>query len=94
MGMYYYLDAKVLIISSDGTVPLMSLGYVCAPSGPWRKHADLYNPGNSSVIIREYQNEAIFNTYDFRGGNKASDHVDILGNWEMTVSLFMLKKYL
>ena len=72
---------------SDGTVPLLSLGYMCAPSGAWQKHADLYNPGRSPVIPREYQNEISPSKLDVRGGYKASDHIDILGNWEMTVSI-------
>lgn len=72
---------------SDGTVPLLSLGYMCAPSGGWQKHANLYNPGHSPVVLREYENEISISKLDVRGGYKASDHIDILGNWEMTVSI-------
>ncbi|GAB5591379.1 phospholipid:diacylglycerol acyltransferase [Umbelopsis nana] len=74
----------------DGTVPLLSLGYMCAPSGGWVKHADLYNPGRSPVIAKEYMNEISDNALDVRGGSKASDHVNLLGNWEMTMDLLRI----
>lgn len=71
---------------------MLSLGYMCAPSGGWRKHADLYNPGHSPVVLREYKHEVSTSKLDVRGGYKAADHIDILGNWEMTVSLRKEKK--
>ncbi|KAI8638539.1 Lecithin:cholesterol acyltransferase-domain-containing protein [Parasitella parasitica] len=80
------IETGIRFSDGDGTVPLLSLGYMCSPSGAWTKHADLYNPGHSPVILREYMNEASISKLDVRGGCKASDHVDILGNWEMTVS--------
>lgn len=58
---------------------------MCAPSGGWRKYADLYNPGHSPVVLREYKHEVSSSKLDVRGGYKAADHIDILGNWEMTV---------
>lgn len=58
---------------------MLSLGYMCAPSGGWVKHADLYNPGRSPVIAKEYMNEISDNALDVRGGSKASDHVNLLG---------------
>lgn len=66
-------------------MPILSLGYMCAPSGGWRKHADLYNPGHSPVVLREYMNEESESRLDVRGGRKAGDHVDILGNWDLMV---------
>ncbi|KAI9319796.1 Lecithin:cholesterol/phospholipid:diacylglycerol acyltransferase [Dichotomocladium elegans] len=74
----------------DGTVPLLSLGYMCAPSGGWRKHADLYNPSHIPVVVREYKNEVSESSFDVRGGKKAGDHVDILGNWEMVTDILRL----
>jgi phospholipid:diacylglycerol acyltransferase len=68
-----------LLRKRDGTVPLLSLGYMCAPSGGWNKYADLYNPGHSPVITREYQHEVSDSALDVRGGSKASDHVNLLG---------------
>ena len=70
----------------DGTVPALSLGYMCAPSGGWTKHADLYNPAHIPVVLKEYKHEESESKLDVRGGRKAGDHVDILGNWEMIVS--------
>lgn len=72
--------------NSDGTVPVLSLGIMCSPSGGWTKYADLYNPGHSPVILKEYAHEQSDSKLDVRGGSRAGDHVDILGNWEMTVS--------
>ncbi|CAO3653233.1 unnamed protein product [Mucor hiemalis] len=84
------IETGIRFSDGDGTVPLLSLGYMCAPSGGWRKHADLYNPGHSPVIIREYENEVSPSKLDVRGGYKASDHIDILGNWEMTLDLLQI----
>ncbi|KAI8984782.1 Lecithin:cholesterol acyltransferase-domain-containing protein [Mycotypha africana] len=80
------IETGIRFSDGDGTVPLLSLGYMCAPSGGWRKHAELYNPGHSEVILREYKHEQSPSKLDVRGGYKAADHIDILGNWEMTVS--------
>lgn len=52
---------------------------MCAPSGGWTKYADLYNPGHSPVIAREYPHEVSDSALDVRGGSKASDHVNLLG---------------
>lgn len=65
---------------------------MCAPSGGWNKYAHLYNPGKSPVILREYKNEVSPSKLDVRGGYKAGDHIDILGNWEMTVGFLFLKR--
>ncbi|GAN06724.1 phospholipid/diacylglycerol acyltransferase [Mucor ambiguus] len=100
-GPHLYIDANVndpiqrietgiRFSDGDGTVPLLSLGYMCSPSGAWTKHADLYNPGHSPVVLREYMNEVSVSKLDVRGGYKASDHVDILGNWEMTLDLLQI----
>ncbi|KAI9330807.1 Lecithin:cholesterol acyltransferase-domain-containing protein [Pilaira anomala] len=84
------IETGIRFSDGDGTVPLLSLGYMCAPSGGWQKHADLYNPGRSPIIPREYQNEVSPSKLDVRGGYKASDHIDILGNWEMTLDLLQI----
>ncbi|KAI8377935.1 Lecithin:cholesterol acyltransferase-domain-containing protein [Radiomyces spectabilis] len=83
------VETGVRFSEGDGTVPLLSLGYMCAPSGGWTKHADLYNPGHSPVILKEYQDESE-GMLNVRGGSKASNHVDILGNWEMTLDLLRI----
>ncbi|OZJ01602.1 hypothetical protein BZG36_05278 [Bifiguratus adelaidae] len=72
----------------DGTVPLLSNGFMCV-SG-WTDHAALYNPGGVSIITKEYLHEPSESALDLRGGNKNADHVDILGNWEMTEDLLKI----
>ncbi|KNC50302.1 Phospholipid:diacylglycerol acyltransferase [Thecamonas trahens ATCC 50062] len=58
----------------DGTVPLISLGLMCADL--WRR--DEYNPGKMPVVTREY--EHVNAPFDPRGGPGTADHVDLLGN--------------
>jgi Lecithin:cholesterol acyltransferase len=41
----------IKLTDGDGTVPLVSLGYTCMSA--W-KHGTVYNPGNVTVITREY----------------------------------------
>ena len=63
---------------------------MCEPkNGGWTKHADLYNPAHIPVVLKEYKHEESESKLDVRGGRKAGDHVDILGNWEMIVSIFL-----
>ncbi|KAI8380476.1 Lecithin:cholesterol acyltransferase-domain-containing protein [Choanephora cucurbitarum] len=84
------VETGVRFSDGDGTVPLLSLGYMCAPSGGWTKYADLYNPGHSPVVLREYPNELSDSKLEVRGGSKTGDHVDILGNWEMTLDILQI----
>jgi phospholipid:diacylglycerol acyltransferase len=66
----------------DGSVPLLSLGYMCA--GPWRDHNSGLNPSGSEVIIREYKHRTEFAVEDpMRKGPNSSEHVDVLGNHDM-----------
>lgn len=44
----------------------------------------LYNPAGIKVITREFQHQ-VGPALDLRGGEKTADHVDILGNYELTV---------
>lgn len=64
----------------------MSNGYMCAPSGGWTKHADLYNPGHSQVIGREYQDVETKQPAKNRGAPTTAKHVEILGNTHLLVS--------
>ncbi|KAI7867181.1 Lecithin:cholesterol acyltransferase-domain-containing protein [Spinellus fusiger] len=84
------VETGVRFGEGDGTVPLLSLGYMCTPSGGWTQHADLYNPSHSPVKIREYLHEQPESKLDVRGGSKAGDHVDILGNWDMTLDILKI----
>jgi phospholipid:diacylglycerol acyltransferase len=61
---------------------------MCAPkNGAWTKHRDLYNPGHSPIKTKEYVHEESDGKLNVRGGTKTADHVDILGNWDMTVGI-------
>lgn len=55
----------------------------------------LYNPAKIKVITREFEHE-LATALDLRGGGKTADHVDILGNYALTVKcslkFFQVKK--
>ncbi|KAG0244780.1 hypothetical protein BGW41_006338 [Actinomortierella wolfii] len=70
----------------DGTVPLLSMGYMCVDG--WKK--ELYNPSNMPVITREYTHQLSASPVDIRGGKRTADHVDILGNFEVTKDLLAI----
>lgn len=57
----------------DGSVPLLSLGYVCADA--WQRKDSGLNPSKSKVYTREYKHKSEFNVDDpMRGGPASSDH--------------------
>jgi phospholipid:diacylglycerol acyltransferase len=68
----------VLFGDGDGTVPLVSLGYLCVKG--WRDGRLGLNPGGGGVVVREFSHAK---ASGFRGSGKAADHVDILGNHEV-----------
>ncbi|CAO3645287.1 unnamed protein product [Cunninghamella echinulata] len=75
----------------DGTVPLLSLGYMCSPkNGAWTKYRDLYNPGHSPVTVKEYLHEPSDSKLNIRGGGESSDHVDILGHVKMILDILQI----
>ena len=67
----------VRLTDGDGTVPLLSLGYMCARG--WRGDGRLYNPSGSRVVTREYRHVPGSGSVPTRG-ERSADHVDILGN--------------
>eukprot|EP00741_Cyanophora_paradoxa_P014681 tig00020816_g14159.t1 len=67
------LSYGVLSGDGDGTVPLVSLGFVCRRA--WRTPA--LNPAGIPVTTKEYTD------LDVRSGPLAAAHVDILGNREL-----------
>ncbi|CAG8545945.1 21111_t:CDS:10 [Rhizophagus irregularis] len=69
----------------DGTVPLLSLGYMCVKG--WKN--PLYNPAGIKVITREFQHQ-VGPPLDLRGGENTADHVDILGNYELTKDILKI----
>ncbi|OWY90570.1 hypothetical protein PHMEG_00041248, partial [Phytophthora megakarya] len=71
-----YVKDGLRYSDGDGTVPLVSLGLMCA-SG-WRN--EKFNPGGVDVRVREYRHNPVSMLYDPRGGPPTADHVDIMGN--------------
>lgn len=71
----------VRMTDGDASVPLLSLGYMCVQG--WQS-SDL-NPSGLQVVTREYMHRQEFLVDDpMRSGPKSADHVDILGNVDMT----------
>eukprot|EP00727_Mastigamoeba_balamuthi_P014135 m51a1_g9344 putative phospholipid:diacylglycerol acyltransferase (608) ;mRNA; f:74168-76142 len=69
----------------DGTVPLMSLGYMCTRG--WRRPE--LNPAGAKTFTREYKHDPTPGL-DIRGGPKTADHVDILGNTDVLRDLIAI----
>ena len=76
------VERGVTSVDGDGSIPLVSLGYMCA-SG-WRRDASL-NPGRAKVTIREYPHRALPLAWGggIQEGKFSGDHVNIMGNHEM-----------
>jgi phospholipid:diacylglycerol acyltransferase len=70
----------VKYVDGDASVPLLSLGYMCADA--WRRKDSGLNPSKAKIVTREYKHRGEFSV-DMRGGPYSSDHVDILGNIDM-----------
>lgn len=77
----------VLHTEGDGTVPLLSLGFMCRHG--WDKLGHL-NPSKIEVITKEFEHEPSISLVDLRGGPKTGDHVDILGNYELTLDILKI----
>ncbi|KAJ1819799.1 phospholipid:diacylglycerol acyltransferase [Coemansia sp. RSA 2675] len=80
------VDIGIVHGEGDGTVPLLSLGYMCA-SG-WRK--PLYNPHGVRIVTREFAHSPLAAFKDIRGGAGASDHINILGNHDVTADMLRI----
>ncbi|KAJ1657558.1 phospholipid:diacylglycerol acyltransferase [Dispira simplex] len=79
-------DTGIRIGDGDGTVPLLSLGYMCVNG--WQQ--DRYNPAQMPIITREYRHNPTHIIKGLRGGRETADHVDILGNYQLTVDLLRI----
>ncbi|KAL2868345.1 phospholipid:diacylglycerol acyltransferase [Aspergillus lucknowensis] len=66
-------DRGVLMGEGDGTVNLLSTGYMCAKG--W--HINRYNPSGIKIKVFEMPHEP--DRFSPRGGPNTGDHVDILG---------------
>lgn len=67
------VDHGVIMGEGDGTVNLLSTGYMCNKG--W--HMERYNPAGVKVTVVEMPHEP--ERFNPRGGPKTADHVDILG---------------
>mmetsp|Transcript_24159 Transcript_24159/g.39860 ORF Transcript_24159/g.39860 Transcript_24159/m.39860 type:complete len:688 (-) Transcript_24159:13-2076(-) len=72
------ITSGVRFSDGDGSVPLLSLGYMCQKfAEPRSKH----NPSGIKVFTRERKHDAEISLTDpGRGGPRSGEHVDILGN--------------
>lgn len=87
------LAMGVRTVHGDGTVPLLSLGYMCAKG--WRSKR--WNPHDIKVLIREFPHikqslleDARYGIQETMRGPTSSDHVDIMGNHEMIKDLVLI----
>jgi phospholipid:diacylglycerol acyltransferase len=67
------VDHGVVMGEGDGTVNLLSMGYMCNKGWKIRR----YNPANVKITVVEMEHEP--DRFNPRGGPKTADHVDILG---------------
>ncbi|KAI0150604.1 Lecithin:cholesterol/phospholipid:diacylglycerol acyltransferase [Xylariaceae sp. FL1272] len=67
------VDHGVVMGEGDGTVSLLSSGYMCSKG--W--HMKRYNPAGAKITVVEMLHEP--ERFNPRGGPKSADHVDILG---------------
>lgn len=67
------VDHGVRMGEGDGTVNLLSTGYMC--NRGWRLKR--YNPAQTQITVVEMPHEP--DRFSPRGGPKTADHVDILG---------------
>ncbi|KZV42615.1 phospholipid:diacylglycerol acyltransferase 2 [Dorcoceras hygrometricum] len=70
------LKGGVFFVDGDGTVPVLSSGFMCAKG--WRGKTR-FNPSRISTYVREYKHQAPANLLEGRGIT-SSTHVDIMGN--------------
>lgn len=68
-----FVDHGVVMGEGDGTVNLLSTGYMC--NRGWK--IKRYNPANVPVVSYEMPHEP--DRFSPRGGPNTGDHVDILG---------------
>ncbi|KAK1251390.1 hypothetical protein MKX07_006869 [Trichoderma sp. CBMAI-0711] len=67
------IDHGVILGEGDGTVNLLSTGYMC--NRGW--HMKRYNPAGAKITVVEMPHEP--DRFSPRGGPNTADHVDILG---------------
>lgn len=65
------------------------------PVEGWRhdtanQYGRTYNPGKVNIRVKEFGHEPLSMIKDLRGGPRTSDHVDILGNHELTMDILKI----
>ncbi|KAH6982816.1 Lecithin:cholesterol acyltransferase-domain-containing protein [Ilyonectria sp. MPI-CAGE-AT-0026] len=78
------VDHGVIMGEGDGTVNLISTGYMC--NRGW--HMKRYNPAGLKVTVVEMPHEP--DRFNPRGGPRTADHVDILGRHNLNELLLMV----
>ncbi|XP_058002361.1 phospholipid:diacylglycerol acyltransferase 1-like [Hevea brasiliensis] len=73
------LKDGVFSVNGDGTVPVLSVGFMCAKG--WRGKTR-FNPSGIHTYIREYNHAPPANLLEGRG-TQSGAHVDILGNFAL-----------
>ena len=75
----------VKFADGDATVPLASLGYMCRRGWVNGPNAAKLNPSKLRTVTREYPFVSERSYTDLgRGGPRAADHVDIMGNTQVS----------
>lgn len=74
-------NAGVMMGEGDGTVPLISLGAMCAHGWKLKR----YNPAGIQVITHELLHDP--EGFDLRGGGSSGDHIDILGSNQLNSAI-------
>ncbi|KAG5188033.1 Lecithin:cholesterol acyltransferase-domain-containing protein [Tribonema minus] len=74
------------LVNGDGTVPLLSLGYMCSEG--WKNDKYPYNPSKINVTTVEYPHLPA--GFSLRGGGTSGDHIDVLGNVELLEGLMAI----
>ena len=67
------VDHGIILSEGDGTVNLLSLGYMCTKGWTLPR----FNPAGVKIVTREMKHEP--DRFSPRGGPNTGDHVDILG---------------
>eukprot|EP00611_Tribonema_gayanum_P026555 TRINITY_DN6353_c0_g1_i4.p1 TRINITY_DN6353_c0_g1~~TRINITY_DN6353_c0_g1_i4.p1 ORF type:complete len:502 (-),score=199.45 TRINITY_DN6353_c0_g1_i4:703-2208(-) len=74
------------LVNGDGTVPLLSLGYMCSEG--WKNDKYPFNPSKINVTTVEYPHLPA--GFSLRGGGTSGDHIDVLGNVELLEGLMAI----
>ncbi|KAI9202233.1 Lecithin:cholesterol acyltransferase-domain-containing protein [Polychytrium aggregatum] len=80
------VENGVQLSDGDSTVPLISLGYMCAEG--WRRRR--YNPFGAKIVTREHLDRTDTGVTSFRGGPNCSSHTELLGNHAVIEDLLLI----